>query len=230
MATLQARYTGECAACGGAIRVGDMIEYQRGTPTRHAGCRAGRVLRTAAPAAARRAAPAARKTPSAGEQLVSRRSTGRGDRYSIGQVVRVRGESPEWHVVVSEWIEAPHEDAGHYDWRCVAIVRPATETEASQAAARRAARDARKALAATLAAARGERVAAAMPGDAAVLVPRDESRSVATGERVALVDGAVLYERAGDPDRIDSWYLYTVRLTDAAIVEAVRGYLAAVAS
>lgn len=44
--TITAKYAGRCAACGGAIRVGEPIEWSRGGPTTHAGC-AGKATRPA---------------------------------------------------------------------------------------------------------------------------------------------------------------------------------------
>jgi len=38
MSVITAKYRGECSVCGEAIAVGDKIEYQKGKPTRHAGC------------------------------------------------------------------------------------------------------------------------------------------------------------------------------------------------
>lgn len=44
-------------------------------------------------------------------------------------------------------------------------------------------------------------------------------------ERVAIVDGAVLHERVGDPDMSDSLRHYVVRITDAGLVDRVRRYI-----
>jgi hypothetical protein len=71
--TITAKYAGTCAACGGAIRVGDMIEWQRGSQPRHATC----------PQSVDPSAPRAEIQVSRGE--------GYGGRpYVVGQTMRLR--------------------------------------------------------------------------------------------------------------------------------------------
>ena len=43
----------------------------------------------------------------------------------------------------------------------------------------------------------------------------------------APVDGAVIYERAGDPDQSDSWHHYATRITDPELVNRVKKFLTA---
>jgi hypothetical protein len=80
-------------------------------------------------------------------------------------------------------------------------------------------------LARDLALLHGERVHARMPDDAQVLLPKKTGSYAASGERVALVDGAVWHERVGDPDMIDSWHHYVIRIDDPAVVRRVKRFL-----
>lgn len=249
--TISAKFSSGCRVCGGRIAVGDRIEWTRGEPAVHAACVASRPAtmtqrmaervaprRPAAPRPSRSAYPTA--PPTEGAHEVSGRRTGRADRrYEVGATIhgpRVGpvGGGPDGHyyTVLAARIDAPCEDMGHYDWREHAWVRAATVAEAAPVAARGAEREIRAALASDLNALPGERVPGPMPEIATVLVPRDCSRSCATGERVAVVDGAILHERVGDPDMSDSWRHYIVRLDtpEPELVARVAAYIASVQS
>lgn len=73
----------------------------------------------------------------------------------------------------------------------------------------------------------GTRVQSQMPEDAVVLVPADSRSLAATGERLAVVGGEVWHERCGDPDRLDSWYRYVVRIDDADLADRARRFVKA---
>lgn len=52
-----------------------------------------------------------------------------------------------------------------------------------------------------------------MPGDSFPLTLKNHTSLAATGSKVAIVDGKLWYEQAGDPDQSDSWYHYIVEIT-----------------
>ena len=85
-------------------------------------------------------------------------------------------------------------------------------------------------LACALAGYHGPRVTTPMPGSSVVLLPRRLASLAATGERVAIVDGLVLHERCGDPDQLDSWHHYVVRIDDPRLCASIRRYIAATPS
>lgn len=216
--TITAKYPGSCSTCGRAITPGQRIAWTHGSRPRHSTCGAPRTLGSPA----RRKAPATTQRRLAdGEQEVSRPSKGREDGYVVGassHFVRVGGgggpDGHYWTVTAAgkRRISEAEDDTRDGEWVCWAYVRPATAAEAAPVAARREASESRATLARDLNAVRGERVSVALPGSAGVLVPRDAQRLCATGERVAVVDGAILHERVGDPDMCDSWYHYVVRI------------------
>lgn len=235
--TITAKFPGTCTVCGRHIGVGDKIEWQKGEGSRHAACAPG----TARPSARRSSPrPAGRRRSDeprglrAGEQLIERTSHGRDDGYAVGSTIHARriagggGADGHYWTVLEAGKTPPNEDLDRFDWMSWAIVRPATEAEAAPVAERLAAAETRKALVRDLAAVRGERYAGTMPEGAVVLVPRDTSKLCATGERVAIVEGAILHERVGDPDMVDSLYHYIMRLdAPAELVERVRAFVAA---
>ncbi len=242
--TIISKFPGICRACGGRIQPGTEIEWAKGEGARHVRCAPG----SSAPAPAR--AQSVRRTsarrpsfpstaPEAGAVIISGRRTGRGDRrYEVGAcihapLVRDAGGGPDGHyyTVLAATMAAPNEDNQQFEWRELAWVRPATDAEAAPVAAKVAARELRETLARDLGAAKVERVRGAirMPSTAAQLVPRDTSKTCATGERVAVLDdGTILHERVGDPDMCDSWYHYLVRVVEPApeLVERVRAFCA----
>ena len=241
--TITAKYHGSCSSCGRAIDPGQAIEWARGSASRHAAC--GQSLATARPGSHRRVGrvarpagrPAAQRARKEGEQEVSRPSKGRDDGYTVGATSHFHrvagGGGPDgryWTVTAAgkRRITEAEDDTREGEWACWAHVRPATETEAAPVAARRAASESRAQLASDLNALRGERTSDPMPVTAAVLVPRDTQRLCATGERVAIVDGAILHERVGDPDMCDSWYHYVVRIdAPAELVARIAAFAAA---
>ena len=163
---------------------------------------------------------------SATTQGISRRSRGRDDGYTVGQVLhcpRIKGgggaDGHYWTVVrqMRKW-----RDDDTDDWMVGATIRPATDAECAPLAARILARAAREQLQQDLERIRGERLQIDMPPDAAVLIPCDPSRLCATGTRVAIVDGVILHQRVGDPDMCDSLYYYVVRLAEAPAELAAR--------
>jgi len=71
----------------------------------------------------------------------------------------------------------------------------------------------------------GPRSTTPMPSDAVVLIPKRPESLAATGERLALVGSEVLHERVGDPDRLDSWYHYVVRIDDPALAARAKKFI-----
>ena len=238
--TITAKYPGSCKSCGRAISIGQSIEWRKGEVATHSSCGGGRQSqagpRTRRQPAARPDRPASRQIQ-AGEQEVGRPSKGRDDGYTVGATShfpRVAGgggpDGRYWTVTAAgkRRITEAEDDTREGEWACWAHVRPATETEAAPVAARRAASESRAQLASDLNALRGEQTSDPMPVTAAVLVPRDTQRLCATGERVAIVDGAILHERVGDPDMCDSWYHYVVRIdAPAELVARIAAFAAA---
>lgn len=238
---ITAKYLSTCPNCGGSIGVGDKVEWTKGSKASHAKCPKGRTAaapKRAAGRPARERQPAFPDTaPEPGAIRIEGTRLGRNDqRYDAGATVhapkvREAGGGPDGHyfTVIVARLFPPCEDAGHYHWTEYAWVRPATETEAAPVAARIAARTAREGLARDLGAAPAERVREPMPASAVVLVPRDGTRLCVSGERVAVVDGAILHERVGDPDMCDSVYHYVVRITDpsAELRARVEAFVAA---
>lgn len=148
---ITAKFASSCPKCGLPISAGAKVEWSKGAKATHVACPV-----SAKPVPLRKVAtraPRARRDPVAGEQTISRRSSGRGDSYDVGATVylpRVRGGSGDghWHTIVSTWSDAPCEDMGHYDWMCSALVRPATDAERMTAQTARSASQRRAALAA----------------------------------------------------------------------------------
>ena len=214
---ITAKFSSVCPQCGRAIDVGDQVEWAKGSRACHVGC-SGTKARTVGP----------------GEQRIQSRRSSRtdtscvvGDTIYAPKVAGGVGPWAEYWTVVATWIDAPNEDMGDYDWIERSIVRPATEAEVAPVAARRTARETRDALARDLKAAPGVRVPGRLPDDAKVIVPRNPLTSCATGERIAIIDGAVHHERVGDPDMCDSWYHYVVRLeVDAEMMARVVAFIA----
>jgi hypothetical protein len=225
--SIVAKYAATCSMCHGAIRPGDKIEWAKGQPVRHTICPTGAKPGPVAPR--KRVEP---RQPQPGEIAVSRRSAGRHDCYEPGAIVHATriagggGPDGHWFAVVCQTGRWQDDDTD--EWMIGGILRPATDAECAPGVARAGAKALREQLARDLGAIRGERVSGAMPAGAIVLIPRDGAKLCVTGERVALVDGAILHERVGDPDMMDSWHHYVVRIADAdpALVERVASYIA----
>lgn len=75
-----------------------------------------------------------------------------------------------------------------------------------------------------LSAVHGER-ATEMPAGAVELRPRNPQSTAATGTRVAVVDRIVYHERCGDPDQLDIWVRYVVRITDPELVRRAKAFI-----
>lgn len=69
------------------------------------------------------------------------------------------------------------------------------------------------------------RITEAMPSDAVVLTPKNLTSLAATGTRVAVVGKAIWFEKVGDPDRLDSWYHYVVRIEDKDLLKRVQKFI-----
>jgi hypothetical protein len=244
------KFLGTCRRCGGSIQPGTEIEWAKGVGARHVHCahghgatttpdRAQSARRTTSRTSERRPSfPATAPVP--GAVLISGRRTGRSDRrYDVGTcihapTVRDAGGGPDGHyyTVLAARMTPPNDDNQQFDWEEYAWARPATDAEAAPIAARVAAREARETLTRDLQSATVERERGAirMPADAAVLVPRDTAKTCATGERVAVVDGTIYWERVGDPDMCDSWYHYLVRVVEPSpeLLERARTFCATV--
>jgi hypothetical protein len=223
--TIIARYRGSrCAACGAPIEVGERIEWRRGQPSRHTHC----------PSAASSPCPSPRPALAPEEREVNSFSSAP---HEVGGVVYLshcaEGGGPDGHYWLVTGAGSRRCTEAENDCRVGemiqwAHVRPATAAEAAPVVARRAAEAARVALLDELRALRGVRVHEPMPEGAVVLIPVDRTRMCATGERVALVGGALYHERVGDPDMCDGWYHYVVRLdASAELVARVQDFIAA---
>jgi hypothetical protein len=243
---ITARFGSTCPACGGQIPVGATVEWEKGQKARHVVCPArgsagaGSPARARTPSAPRRQAPRRPPFPSTPPEpgafrIEGRRDGRRDERYSTGMVVhalkvREAGGGPDGHyyTVLCSGLFPPCEDNQQFDWQEIAWVRPATDAEAAPRAAQDAARELREALVRDLGALPGERVSGPMPEGSVVLVPRNGAKLCATGERVAIVDGAILHERVGDPDQCDSWYHYVVRVAPSPeLLARVQAFVAA---
>ena len=226
MTTITAKYASTCSACHGAIAVGTKIEWTKGQPARHVECPARRTT----PTEVCRTTPA--RVPAAGEQEIHRYSSAfeTGATIHAPKVSGAGGGSDGhcWTVVSasSHRVTEAEDDTREGERIYTAIVRPATAAEATPVESRLAAREATAALVRDLGRAAGERVSVRMPETATVLVPVDRSKLCETGERVAIVDGAILHERVGDPDMCDAWYHYVVRISDSVMLERVAAHIA----
>lgn len=66
---------------------------------------------------------------------------------------------------------------------------------------------------------------AKMPEGAVQLLPKTLGSLAATGTRVAVLGNEIWHERVGDPDRIDAWYPYVVKFTNAELAKRVKAYV-----
>lgn len=147
--TITAKYPSTCAVCGRRIQVGEQIEWKKGSPARHTGCKA-----SASKSAAPRKSSFPSSAPAAGAELIRMRRRGRSDgRYDKGDVfhgpnvhVVGGGEDGHWYYVYAARMASPNEDNGDYDWMEELWVRPATMEEATAPAAKRAAAELRSKL------------------------------------------------------------------------------------
>lgn len=113
--TISAKFPSRCACCGGNIRVGEQIEWTKGSPAVHAGC-VGKPIAAAAPKAPRAAKPAAPKVDTTGCQYLSRRSNGRDDSYDVGQVLhapKIAGGGGDGHYWTVVKVERKWKDDGY---------------------------------------------------------------------------------------------------------------------
>lgn len=175
------------------------------------------------------------RRPVEGEIEVSRPSGGRDDCYEPGDLIHtrrplaIRGGSQDgcYYVVVAH--TGRWRDDDEDQWMIGGIVRPATEDECRESAARRSEVESRASLSRALHALPSERVPS-IPDSEQIptsLIPRERGRESLTGERVALIGDAIYHERHGDPDQLDACYAYVVRIVDppAEILATVRRLL-----
>lgn len=149
--TITAKYPSTCAVCGRRIQVGEPIEWKKGSPARHTGCKASK---SASKIAAPRKSSFPSSAPASGAELIRMRRRGRSDgRYDRGDVfhgpnVHVVGGGVDghWYYVYAARMASPNEDNGDYDWMEEMWVRPATMEEATAPAAKIAAAELRAKL------------------------------------------------------------------------------------
>lgn len=146
--TISAKFPSRCACCGGNIRVGEQIEWTKGSPAVHAGC-VGKPIAAAAPKAPRAPKAAAPKVDTTGCQYLSRRSTGRDDGYDVGQVLhapKIAGGGGDGHYWTVVKVERKWKDDDTDEWMVACYARPSIPEEFEGPLARRTAKANHEAL------------------------------------------------------------------------------------
>lgn len=140
--TITAKFASTCPVCQRRIAPGQEVEWKKGSPAKHVGCKA-----TAATKSAPRKSSFPSSAPAVGAELIRMRRRGRSDgRYDKGDVfhgpkvhVPGGGEDGHWYYVYAARMLSPNDDNGDYDWMEELWVRPATVAEANAPAAKIAA-------------------------------------------------------------------------------------------
>jgi hypothetical protein len=152
--TITAKYPSRCAVCGRPIRVGDQIEWKKGSPAVHAAC-VGKAK--AAAKTTRRPATTKPRNPEPpmadGEVFLSRPSRGMDDGYDAGQTIHATripgGGGPDGRYWTVTWsgksrCSEGEDDTREGEWMCRAHARPATDAEVAPLVSRAQATELRK--------------------------------------------------------------------------------------
>ena len=223
---ITAKFASSCPKCGQPISVGSKVEWNKGSRAAHVSCGASASRAKSVPAPRRtERKPAIRRAPKDGETVIQRRSDGRGDGYEVGATLYLT-RTTEYVTIVSAWQAPPDEDIGQYDWACCAIVRPATDSERAECAARRAAQQTRAALAAIPTWLVRQVQDAAHLVVNSVPVPADAWRltvgsRLAGSETLYVGDGAVYYMTSSYDDGPRTWRMPVTAEQIAALSTAI---------